>query len=133
MVVEVFRSLILISWDFMYFLMEWIFYLVFSIEFWEKKCSMSDKWVCYVIGWVASRYSMLAGVLCLLGFWFRRGEVVSGTLFIGLGCVYWGRRDWDWDGFFIDKLLVMFMLLIFMFGFSLVKNENIIRICLFFF
>lgn len=54
---------------------------------------------------------------CLLEFWSRE-EAALDRLSIELGCVHWGRRDWDWEVSFTDKPPVMSMLFTFMFGFS---------------
>lgn len=56
-------------------------------------------------------------VPCLLEFWSSE-EAALDRLSIELGCVHWGRRDWDWEVSFTDKPPVMSMLFTFMFGFS---------------
>ncbi|KAL0595108.1 hypothetical protein AAY473_035298 [Plecturocebus cupreus] len=53
-----------------------------------------------------------------------RGEAALGKLSMELGCVHWGRRDWDWGGSFTDKPLVISMLVTFMFGFSPAKERD---------
>lgn len=59
---------------------------------------------------------------CLLEFWSSE-EAALDRLSIELGCVHWGRRDWDWEVSFTDKPPVMSMLFTFMFGFSPAKGK----------
>lgn len=63
---------------------------------------------------------------CLLEFWSRE-EAALDRLSIELGCVHWGRRDWDWEVSFTDKPPVMSMLFTFMFGFSPAEGKQVVR------
>lgn len=83
-----------------------------------KKEPRRNNCNCTVAGMRQSQAGRGQGTLpCLLEFCSSE-EAALDRLSIELGCVHWGRRDWDWEVSFTDKPPVMSMLFTFMFGFS---------------